>query len=207
METIIGRVRPGWRFWLAWMFVTIAGVIGYVIIVAPILNAVSERLRGTQGELGIGMLLGAVSAITLGATIGAAQWLVLRRQLPRTGWWILATLIGYSMPMAFGSLISGLEPPWLASLVNFIEFGVVLGALQWLVLRGRIDHAGWWIAISIAGWAIAAALIDIAYISGLYVEPFDLLAAFIVPVAAAGCGIVWLLRPPATAISPENLPR
>ncbi len=207
METIIGRVRPGWRFWLAWMFVTIAGVIGYVIIVAPILNAVSERLRGTQGELGIGMLLGAVSAITLGATIGAAQWLVLRRQLPRTGWWILATLIGYSMPMAFGSLISGLEPSWLASLVNFIEFGVVLGALQWLVLRGHIDHAGWWIAISIAGWAIAAALIDIAYISGLYVEPFDLLAAFIVPVAAAGCGIVWLLRPPATAISPENLPR
>lgn len=109
--------------------------------------------------------------------------------------------------MAFGSLVSGLEPPWLAGMVIFLEFGVILGALQWLVLRGRVDHAGWWIAISLAGWAMAAALIDLAYISGLYVEPFDLLAAFLVPVAVAGGGIAWLLRRSAAPVSPNNLPR
>lgn len=203
----VERARPGWRFWLLWMFATIAGVFLYMIVFPPVFNAISERLGGTRGEVWIGMAIGATSAVALGATIGVAQWLVLRRLLPRTGWWVLATLIGYSIPMAFGSLVSGLEPPWLAGMVIFLEFGVILGALQWLVLRGRVDHAGWWIAISLAGWAIAAALIDLAYVSGLYVEPFDLLAAFLVPVAVAGGGIAWLLRRSAAPVSPNNLPR
>lgn len=207
MATLVTKpARPGTRFWLAWMFATIAGVFLYMIVFPPVFNAINEYLGGTRSELWIGIALGAISAITLGATIGAAQWLVLRGHLPRTGWWILATLIGYSMPLSFGSFVGGLEPPWLAGLAMFLEFGVVLGVLQWLVLRGRVGHARWWIAISIAGWAIAAALIDLAYISGLYVEPFDLLAAFLVPVAVAGGGIVWLLRQSVPAIARENLP-
>jgi len=195
MVAAIERAQPGWRFWLAWMFATIVGVVVYMIVIPPILSAISERSSGMGGEPWTRIAISAVSAITLGATIGATQWLVLRRRLPRTGWWVLATLIGYSIPLALGgNLAGGFEPPWLAGLVIFLEFGVILGALQWLVLRGRVNHSGWWIAISIAGWAIAAALVDLAYLSGLYVEPFDLLAAFIIPVAVAGGGFVWLLR-------------
>ncbi len=76
----------------------------------------------------------------------------------------------------------------------FLTFGVILGILQWLTLRGRVYQAGWWVAISIAGWLAAFALTGAAIVSGLYVEPFDMLAAFIVPIAIAGAGIIWLLR-------------
>jgi hypothetical protein len=203
----IERAQPGWRFWLVWVFATFAGVVGYVFVIPPILNAVGELLGGVRSQVWIGIAIGAISAVALGATIGAAQWLVLRRQLPRTGWWVLATAIGYSIPLVFGSPMGGLEPPWLAGAAMFLEFGVLLGALQWLVLRGRVERAGWWIAFSVAGWVFAAALIDIAYISGLNVEPFDLFAAFIVPLATAGGGMAWLLRRTASTIPSNDLPR
>jgi hypothetical protein len=134
------------------------------------------------------------------------QWLILRGHLPRTGWWILATLVGYSAPMALRWMAPGLEPPWLVGAAMYLTFGIVLGVLQWLVLRGRVDRASWWIAISIGGWMLAFALTGLAVVSGLYVEPFDLLAAFFVPVAVAGGGIMWLLRRSPSAVVRENLP-
>ena len=203
----IERARPGWRFWLVWMFATIAGVAGYFIIFPPILNAIIEFLGGIRSQAWIGIAIGAIEAIMLGATIGAAQWLVLHGYMPRSGAWVLATLIGYSTPLMFEGIGGGLLPPWLAGAAIFLQFGVVLGVLQWLVLRGRVERAGWWIAFSVAGWVFAAALIDIANVSGLNVEVFDLLAALIVPVAIAGGGMVWLLRRSAPTIPSNNLPR
>lgn len=70
----VERARPGWRFWLLWMFATIAGVFLYMIVFPPVFNAISERLGGTRGEVWIGMAIGATSAVALGATIGVAQW-------------------------------------------------------------------------------------------------------------------------------------
>ena len=44
------------------------------------------------------------------------------------------------------------------------------------------------------GLGLAFLLIGAAYLSGLYVEPFDMLAAFLVPTIVTGGGMLWLLR-------------
>jgi hypothetical protein len=208
MATLVTeRARPGWRFWLAWMAATIAGVAGYMIVIPPLFPVLNDLLGGTRGEESIGIAIAALGAIALGATIGAAQWLVLRGYLPRSSLWVAATLVGCAAPQVFPWIVSGLEPSWLNGVVMFLLWGFVLGALQWLVLRRRVERAGWWIAISVAVWMLAFGLTGLAEVSGMYVEPFDLLAAFIVPVAVAGGGMVWLLRRSAAPVSPNNLPR
>jgi hypothetical protein len=202
-DLILETHRAGWRFCVEWMLASIVGVVAYVVLIPPFLGVVANL---SSDEL-VRTAVSALGVAGLGATIGAAQWLVLRAYLPRTGAWVLATLLGYAVPLSVGSSVSGLEPPWLAVAVIFLEFGALLGVLQWFVLHGRVDHAIWWIPISLAGWLVAAGLIDLAYVSGLYVEPFDLLSAFLVPLVASGGGMVWLLgQDPLLGLS-KNLPR
>lgn len=194
------RARPSWRFWLLWMGASIAGVIVYALTIPVIMGVISalapaqqiETLSPEQRWIGIAIEL--LGAAALGAAIGLAQWLVLRNYLYGLGWWVLATTIGYTIPLISGPIIPVLEPPWLAGSILFLMFGTLLGVPQWLVLRGRVPKAGWWIAISIAGWLAAFALTGMVIVSGLYVEPFDMIAAFFVPVAVAGAGIAWLFR-------------
>jgi hypothetical protein len=202
----VDRAQPGWRFWLLWMGANIAGVIVFMMTVPVLYGVIGMFVSAPQDEtiapeqLWIGIAINLISSAALGAAIGLAQWLVLRRYLSRLGWWVLATMIGYALPLALGPSIPLREPPWLAGSIMFLMFGATLGILQWLVLRGRVYQAGWWIALCIGSWLLAFALTGIAYLSGLYVEPFDLLAAFLVPVAVAGAGIVWLLRRPAPSM-------
>ncbi len=196
----LNRAQPGWRFWLLWMGASLAGVIAYALTIPVIVGIVNmlapmrqvENLAPEQRWIGIAISLFGGSA--LGAAIGLAQWLVMRRYLRGVGWWVLATLVGYAVPLSAGPIIPVREPSWLAGLAIFLMFGAILGILQWLTLRGRVYQAGWWMVISMIGWLVPCGLIVIAYLTGLYVEPFDMLSAFFVPVAVAGAGIVWLLR-------------
>ncbi len=74
------------------------------------------------------------------------------RRRPSFDWalwlqWILCTtlawILGSLLPQAF-ALFAG---------------GVVIGVLQWTVLRQRIGHAGWWIVASAVGWAAGWVLV------------------------------------------------
>ena len=194
------RAQAGWRFWLLWMGACIVGVFVYALMIPFIvaaMNAIAPAQQagsGAPGQTWTGVAIALIGSGTLGAVIGLAQWLVLRRYLRGSGWWVLATAIGYAVPLALGPLFPLPQPPWLAGGMMFLLFGIVLGVLQWLVLRGRVQKAGWWVAISIVSWLAAFALIGAVIVSGLYAEPFDLYAAFLVPVALAGAGIVWVLR-------------
>ena len=203
----LDREQPGWHFWLLWMGASIAGVIVYVLVIPIVVGVVSvlapmqqaENLTPEQQWIVIAIRL--LGSAALGAALGVAQWLVMRRYLRGAGWWVLATLLGYSVPLVAGPIFPFPELPRLPGIWMFLAFGVILGILQWLTLRGRVYQAGWWIAISIGGWLVAYALIGIAFLTGQYVEPFDMLSAFIVPVAVAGAGIILLLRRVAPVIS------
>lgn len=166
-----------------------------------------------------------------GSTIGLAQWLVLRRQIRRIGLWVAATIVGYAsiglIPLivtaiqpnwsdwAFTLIISG-KMHWLARVVadwpnaswapgamTLTLFGAALGFFQWLVLRGRVYQAGWWIALSTVGWALAALLNIMPSEPGPSLT-FELMIVLMiapaVPIALAGAGIVWLLRRSAPAV-------
>jgi len=67
------------------------------------------------------------------------------RRLP-FGWtlwlqWLAVTTLGW--------VLGGLLLPGLA----LVTAGLVIGILQWVVLRQRLPEAGWWILASTVGWA------------------------------------------------------
>ena len=107
--------------------------------------------------------------------------------------WIVATTIGF----AVGSLLRLVNVPEIDVLgpVNpVLQFGLIPAFFQWLVLRGRVFQAGWWILATLVGWVLAFLLIGLVNGAGLYVEPFDLLCALLVPSRDCGSLLVWMLR-------------
>ena len=86
-----------------------------------------------------------------------------------------------------------MTPDWpLASsvpgIITLTLFGCALGLMQWIVLRRRVQHAGWWIAFSACGWALGASLSNFpdAFLS--------VSASFDIPILVTGAGMVWLLQ-------------
>src|SRR5262249_3301040 len=72
----------------------------------------------------------------VGVFLGAAQWVVMRRRISSSQWWILATAIGLVFDtFASGHIDFGIE----------ILAGIALGTTQWLVLRRSVSRAAWWI--------------------------------------------------------------
>ncbi len=188
----------GWRFWVAWILAAVGSAIVYVIAMLPVGVLMSSMLLPNSDPGAMGILLPVVSIgskAALGAFFGLGQWLVLRRYLPGAGLWVLATAIGYFVPLSFGSsMIQFVGLSVLGPLSMGVAFGIALGVLQWLVLWGSVYQAGWWILITLTGWVLAFGLTGALYLGGLYIEPMDMLFAFLVPVAVSGAGMVWLLR-------------
>ena len=82
--------------------------------------------------------------------MGMAQWLVLRARIRRAGWWIIASAVGWVVGLAVITVAS----PSAAGAVFGAVLGATTGTAQWLVLRLSVYQAGWWIVISILGWAL-----------------------------------------------------
>jgi hypothetical protein len=200
MEAIpVQRARIGWRFWIYWMLATIGGGALYVIASIPLNMIMAQVLppdEVSQPPSGIPvvfLLIMLLSGGLLGACIGLVQALVLRRELDGMRRWIVATTIGF----AAGGLLRLVNVPemdMLGPVYPVLQFGLIPAIFQWLALRGRVFQAGWWILATLVGWVLAFILIGIAIGTGLYVEPFDLLCALLVPAGTAGAGMVWMLR-------------
>ncbi len=96
-----GRAYPGWVLWALWIAATFVGSLIYFVPVGLMhLLLGLDRLGDPQraGEISAGMvaLAAMLCGAACGSTIGLMQWLVLRTQLKRIGWWIGATIAGYA---------------------------------------------------------------------------------------------------------------
>lgn len=94
-----------------------------------------------------------------GTTLGASQWLILRKFIP--DWrWIMATAVGFSgfrlIQQVWGNWSSNYYMSGqmslmillaLPSLVITLLAAVCLGLLQWLILRYYVRPARWWVFI------------------------------------------------------------
>jgi hypothetical protein len=146
--------------------------------------AVGFGLSGSVGGVASQCLFGAV----LGVSLGTLQWILLRRHMSGAGWWIVATMLGRGAGFA---LIKAATPTLsevlgggpIYGFVNGAGVGTLLGAMQWLVLRGRTHRAGWWVLASGLGAGLGFAL--------------DQVVGQLVGLAITGTALVWLLRPPA----------
>jgi hypothetical protein len=148
-------------FWLKW---TLATLIGYIVGIPAVLFISLSIPYGGQPPLLIGLIGGA----ELGATIGIAQWLVLRRYTSVTWFWVVASIVGGALGMAPGMYISEGIAPSIVAAYRFPEpwaavwqyspmgalFGVGLGIGQWWVLCRHAHFVGWWIVANGIGWMV-----------------------------------------------------
>jgi hypothetical protein len=93
----------------------------------------------------------AISPVQATRSIGCAFWIT----------WLFATVIGSGIGWLAGWWVSFQVPGELGTLSLSLVMGTVLGLAQWLMLRGIIRSAVWWIPGSALGWGIG-------FLSGAY---------------------------------------
>ena len=86
-------------------------------------------------------------------------------------------------------------PLWaLYSIITLFTFGLVMGAIQWLVLRQHVRRASVWILANAAGFALTGAAI------GVSIDRIsDVVALGALPGIVTGLALVLLLRGTAPA--------
>ena len=105
------RVPRPWR----WILASAIGWVAGLVIVVPVVPP------------GMGFLSGAV----MGATTGAAQWILLRRQVHWAGWWIVVSSLAWSaaLSLAPDSGSNALPPLVLSGVTVAVVTGIALGLL------------------------------------------------------------------------------
>lgn len=139
--------------WLLWLWWVAAGAIGGGV--GGIVAAPLERAANTYVYL------------TVAATVTAAlQWLLLRGYVRGAGWWVPATVAGWSVGFQATSAFSfsvfsvlGLDlnpetPGALTTILFWSSIGAIVGLAQWLLLRRQVARGGWWILVCAVGWAM-----------------------------------------------------
>ena len=168
---IANHEKPRWSFYLLWILLTLVCVpIAFVLdlaILRLVILFVGDYVyvdgvrHITEDYLAMYPFIPIVGLLT-----GALQYGLLRRYLPRMGWWVAATTGGWLLGV-FLILIPGWLH-WTNSLfslnlaldLGFIVMGSSIGVGQWLLLRRRLPRAGWWIAANGAGWGLLALIVD-----------------------------------------------
>ncbi len=203
----VERSQVGWRFGILWMLVTTVGwAIGFVMgfALAHIGEAVEPFIGSVLGGILAYVIFGAAS----GAVVGLVQWLVLRRQISRAGWWILASAAGLAVATGAGIVVAWLTG-YSIELANFAVLGrwvavaalggAVIGILQWFVLRRQVSRASWWVLASTLGWASCMAVAGAGMIAtqmGLGPLLRSLIGGGVVLGAVTGGALIRLLRQP-----------
>ncbi|MGE5263037.1 MAG: hypothetical protein ACM3S0_06620 [Acidobacteriota bacterium] len=201
--------KPAWFFYPGWVALSVISIpIGWSLtwaIVSRIVQVVGGRIQVagqshiTEDFIGVYVLLP-----VLGLLLGILQYFLLRRYLPRMGWWIAATVLGWVVPLILLSFLSsvglypvlGVDPVWSGALGLTLLLGVPVGLCQWFLLRRRIHRAAWWILASILGWGVAG------LISGETISSqLDVIAVALLPPTAASLAW-WLLL---DRLPPPNL--
>ena len=157
--------KPSGLFYPAWVALSSISIPISFAIYWALIFLVKEvvgdmRQVGGQSHITEDILLPYILWPTLGLVTGFLQYLLLRRHLPRIGWWIAATTLGWSLGL-IGSRV--LYRTFYGTLdVNAIWFDILMTALvggamglaQWLVLHPRVRHAAWWILANVLSWGV-----------------------------------------------------
>ena len=89
----------------------------------------------------------------------------LQRPLTRLEWgfglrWVLATSVGWVVGFAACETIRAIAEFLAHPPTDGAVIGISIGIAQWLVLKGRVHRAGWWILASIIGFGVGKAVGD-----------------------------------------------
>ena len=139
--TIALKSEAAWRFWGSW---------GLAFIGFPLGGLAATALVGGVTT----PLDGAIGGAATGAVLGLAQWLVLRRRLALTPWWIAATATGMGAGLALGIALLGTDTAGIALPLRSLVTGTGIGIAQFALLRGTTARALVWPLVVAGGWAL-----------------------------------------------------
>ena len=194
--------KPDLQFWLKWVVASTAaillsfGVLYALIIIAKAIfpNINEDRLFG-------GIMLPIMATI-----LGVGQWLVLRRRIPKSGWWIISTIVGIvgGIALAGGvvqviSRITQQEWNWdlrPGSLTLYVLIGFWLALAQLPILWHHIRCPILWFLASMIGWLVLGLIVDVSID-----RTSDIFAVGAIPAIFTGFGLIWLLRTPRTKLN------
>ena len=125
-------------------------------------NALGGALVGALEEGGFQFF---ATLVLTGPVIGVAQWLVMRRYVRATGWWVVVSSVGWWSGINLQILLGGILNPlvqllwhefglWEVFWVNTVKEPVTFVSFsffQWLLLRRHLPYVGWWILASAVG--------------------------------------------------------
>ena len=135
------RVVPPlqWIWWalvntaIIWLLAIIAGLLGY---------SVTGENRERFVEFAF------TTACFAGVLVSTGQYLLLRRVVADFGVWLGLSVLALVVSVA---LIVGVMHAW--SMAGVL-IGLLSGIGQWFVLRRRVQHAEWWILLTLIAWSI-----------------------------------------------------
>jgi hypothetical protein len=112
--------------------------------------------------------LSVVSLLT-GSIVGTAQWLVLRRYTCHARWWILATILGFTVGSGAGWAVDVAVRPWSHDTLGLsvglwgggAVGGTVIGTAQWFFLRRLASRAVWWVLANAVAMAMVMFMGDV----------------------------------------------
>lgn len=131
------------RTW--WMATLIGALVAYVLGYLPAtfmsLSGGTSQSQVAEPTQGIVLLLAGGLGAVAGAVLSFAQWLALRRKVPRAGWWIPANMLAWlvGMPIIFWGIdvaqrVQPIAQTVLLLAVSLLLAGAVVGGIHGLVL-------------------------------------------------------------------------
>lgn len=184
------KARP---FGAAWI---VANVIGFFI--GSLLGATDGGL--VSQVMGSGAIAKVMGDLVFGFCFGTAQWFILYRfypeSRPRLWWWIVASMVGFSIGARLGALIAPLAGS--SQLAIGLVFGIVMGTSLGIVQWGAIRILGALKTERAAGWMVASILAWILGESIAFQLRFSQAGVPLVALAIAlvtGIALLWWIRP------------
>jgi hypothetical protein len=140
---IEGKTSIKWTWSLLW--------IGVNALSFPISIALAQLLIKYAGEV--------AGFSVFGIIIGFTQWLLLRKFLPGSGWWVLITTLALALGIVGVNLIGAVMYwEYISSIFAFIMLGLTVGILQTFLLRRYLKYVNLWLLVSVIGWGGGAGI-------------------------------------------------
>ena len=130
---------PGWGFWLWWVLASTVGwsVGGYL-----------GSAAGWGLSRGIAVVGYGAGAAAGGIAAGVLQWLVLRQQVARAGWWVLASTVGWPVSIGVGGIgvqavraVTDVTLPAVTAALIPAIYGAITGSVLVWLLRQPVPAA------------------------------------------------------------------
>jgi hypothetical protein len=189
--------KPEWFFYPSWIVLTTLSF--YVtfaltwLTLSQVVKVVGDRIViNGRSHITEDYLFLVIFVPLLGLIAGLLQYPLVRRYLPRMGWWIGATTIGWLLAtFTIFFLVEGLSinAEWFTFWIIPALIGGSVGFMQWLVLRRRVARAGWWIPATMVGW-LAVRLAAGATLVG----PLEIFYLTVLPALATAVTLGLLIR-------------